>query len=360
MEITRSDYEIWLTDLLDGKLEEREKERVFAFLEANPDLREEFDNLYLIYAHSSENGFPYKKSLIKTTSELPESQFELLCAAFTEGDLDEEGKIELAELCSAEADRKKVLTLISAARLKPPSVVFNGKKSLRKQTPFEKALRLGTVIAGLAATVALLIVTSVIAPKYFNQRDLKEMSASGSHPGTEENVILIKVGRVISVKGHTSSIKPTRTEKTNTFLEDRNKDEEDDKVFPEIRIAKTEAPALAERQEIIPSLKPELIRTLSASGISESVPATDIGMNRVERFITRTLRKNILGAEENVEKPIEFFEIAEAGVEGMNKLLGWQMALNENSDENGVRESVSFSSKMLKFSKPVKKSGISR
>jgi hypothetical protein len=53
---------------------------------------------------------------------------------------------------------------------------------------------------------------------------------------------------------------------------------------------------------------------------------------------------------------LKAYEIAEAGVSGLNKLLGWEMALDERKDENGKLKSVYFSSKILKFNAPVKNS----
>ena len=65
--------------------------------------------------------------------------------------------------------------------------------------------------------------------------------------------------------------------------------------------------------------------------------------------------------KENVydNSPLKSYEIAEAGISGLNKLLGWQMALSTSNDENGDVKSVYFSSKMLKFNVPVKKNTVS-
>ena len=54
--------------------------------------------------------------------------------------------------------------------------------------------------------------------------------------------------------------------------------------------------------------------------------------------------------------PLKGYEIAKAGVTGLNKLMGWEMALNERKDVEGNLKSVYFSSKLLKFNAPVKKS----
>ena len=55
------------------------------------------------------------------------------------------------------------------------------------------------------------------------------------------------------------------------------------------------------------------------------------------------------------ESPLKAYELAKAGVSGLDKLLGWEMALDERKDANGLLKSVYFSSKILKFNTPIKK-----
>jgi len=43
MQIDRSNYEIWLIDWLDGKLDDPEVEQLQRFLGDNPDIKEEYD-----------------------------------------------------------------------------------------------------------------------------------------------------------------------------------------------------------------------------------------------------------------------------------------------------------------------------
>ena len=49
-------------------------------------------------------------------------------------------------------------------------------------------------------------------------------------------------------------------------------------------------------------------------------------------------------------------DLAKAGITGLNKLLGWEMSLQKNTDESGDIKSYYFSSRLLKFKAPVKKS----
>ncbi len=82
----------------------------------------------------------------------------------------------------------------------------------------------------------------------------------------------------------------------------------------------------------------------------------DSERSRLRRFIASTFRERILKDKEYNDTPLQPYEIAEAGIDGLNKLLGWEMALVRTSDEEGELKSFYFSSGVLKFNAPVKKS----
>ena len=84
------------------------------------------------------------------------------------------------------------------------------------------------------------------------------------------------------------------------------------------------------------------------------IPDDDEYSSNFSRFIARTVRGKILKEKTVKETPLKGYEIAEAGVAGLNKLFGWEMALDEKKDENGRLKSVYFSSRILKFNTPVK------
>jgi len=79
--------------------------------------------------------------------------------------------------------------------------------------------------------------------------------------------------------------------------------------------------------------------------------------SNIEKFLAKNIRGKILKNESSEEIPLKGYEIAEAGMTGLNKLLGWEMALEKNNDENGELTSVYFSSRVLKFNAPIKKQG---
>ena len=96
--------------------------------------------------------------------------------------------------------------------------------------------------------------------------------------------------------------------------------------------------------------------TLVASKTTFFIPAGEDERSNVGRFLSKVFRERILKEKSASDRPLQGYEIAEAGVTGLNKLLGWEMALDKKNDENGELRSVYFSSKILKFNAPVKKS----
>jgi len=77
--------------------------------------------------------------------------------------------------------------------------------------------------------------------------------------------------------------------------------------------------------------------------------------SNVELFLARLFHERIMKDKNAGTRPVESFEIAQAGITGLNKLFGWEIALQKNTDENGDTRSYNFSSRLLKFNAPVKK-----
>ena len=86
------------------------------------------------------------------------------------------------------------------------------------------------------------------------------------------------------------------------------------------------------------------------------IPEDEDERSGVVKFISKTFREKVLHEKTPLDTPIKGLDIAEAGVTGLNKLFGWEMALDKNNDENGQLKSVYFSSRIIKFTAPVKKS----
>jgi hypothetical protein len=89
--------------------------------------------------------------------------------------------------------------------------------------------------------------------------------------------------------------------------------------------------------------------------LTPAEPYDDEGGNAVGNFFTRVIREKILKSQTNEKGNIKAYEVADAGITGINKLFGSNMTLKKTMDDKGEVKSVYFNSKLIKFNAPVKK-----
>jgi hypothetical protein len=361
MKIDRSNYEIWLIDWLDGNLSEIQVGEIKLFLDNNPDLRDEFGEQTSFRLKPSDRSFLNKNHLKKSSSNLSSSQFEYLSVAYLENDLSSSQQAELKESTDMDSEKKKTFELIQKIRLTPAASGFKYKKKLIKRTLAMKVIRLSVIGLSAAASIALLIMI------YFTiARDLPdEIINTAQNTVADSSLVQPPVnkvqGRIIAdekpaIPGQKSK-NPlpemrknnpviTQTESTGTMSNDSLFRNNPDHGIPPAKI-----PVFAEIQ-----LNGGIVNnTLVAYNSVFKIPAYDDERSNFSRFIAKTFREKILRENTSADSPLKGYEIAEAGVTGLNKLFGWEMALSKNNDENGALNSVYFSSKFLKFNAPVKK-----
>ena len=362
MKPDRSNYEIWLIDWLDGKLDDKQVEMLMAFLNENPDLKEEADSLAITQLKPQKESSFKKDMLKKDPADLPPSQIEYLSVAYLENDLSASHIKELEDNLSQNKDNRRIFDAIQRTRLKAPEIAFRQKNLLKKETRGKRILRLTITGFSAAAAVALLIVSFISIPPLLN-RDNEEMALNLSY-----DTLLIQRGKSIISPENVTGIKqqPEKLIQTpsqqvivsgeqaqiintsqNPVPVDSTVLYADNTVFP---VA-----------EIPDYLVPEITREIPAATlISLRINVSDnndydYGRSRFTRFIASTFREKVLKEETYNDSPLKTHEIAEAGIDGLNKLLGWEMALVKTTDEEGELKSFYFSSRILKFNAPVKK-----
>jgi hypothetical protein len=350
MKIDRSNYEIWLIDWLDGNLSDLQVEQVLKFLYQNPDLQKDFEDLSSFTLSPSEKSFTGKSLLKKTTLELSEKQFEFLCVASMENDLNPGQEAELKEIIDLNSEKRKTFEFIQKMKLVPEDIRYEHKYQLVKKTLAQRVVKFSIIGLSAAATIAFLIAVYQLTPRnqLVNSKDrlLSVYSNNGVtnvQPDTlrqeqkpekmiailpEEKTIIPESLSVVQISNDTVLRPPDEVMKINKILISSHP------VFPVINLK----------------------NTLIASNITNISPSNDEDRSNVGRFIAKNFRAIFLKEKTPKDSPLKGYEIAEAGVTGLNKLLGWEMALEKNNDENGELRSVYFSSRILKFNTPVKKS----
>jgi hypothetical protein len=364
MKIDRSNYEIWFIDWLDGNLNEIQVEQLHQFLMENPDLKEEFDDLSIVRVNPSEKSFSNKNLLRKSIDDLSETQFEYLCTAYMENDLSDDQKIELKESIQHNKEREKTFESIGKMKLSPIVVSYKHKNRLYRRTVGQNVKRLSLIGLSAAAIIALIIMTYFTFPRqlpgksettaqsaYINRINTKSAVEKTNRKITfGENIISTKKPVKHAVD------KPAAAKKINALSEQpdiENKINHDSPAisadYSQNRPGKIPVPADIDLPKVtIPN-------TLAANSIPV-IPIDDDSQPRLSKLIAKTFREKILKEKAPKDNPLKVYEIAEAGVSGLNKIFGWEMSIDEKNDNKGELKSVYFSSKILKFNAPVKKS----
>jgi hypothetical protein len=370
MEINRSNYEIWLIDWLDGNLSHLQIEELMLFLDENPDIKKESEDIISFSLQPSEDTYTGKNNLKKSTSDLEGSQFEYLCVAYLENDISASQEAELSEIINADPDKKKTFELIQKTRIIPTTLSYPYKNQLIKKTATQRIIRLSVWGLSTAASIALLVATYLLIPQKTednNNEVVASVASSSGNNNVTETSSQSKESRLPNESTNKKLKKAAPLQKNKPLLSVIQKN------VPEI----TKPEAITDRKnDSITEIKGNEIininkiavsapggisdrainKSLVASLFNHPAPITEKEGSNVGRFLAKNFREIFLKDKSPADNPLKGYEIAEAGVTGLNKLLGWEMAFDKNNDENGELKSVYFSSKILKFNAPIKKS----
>ena len=360
MQIDRSNYEIWIIDWLDGNLNSYQAAQLNLFLDQNADLREEFNNLTNSKLLSPPITFQNKGNLKKSSSDITQIQFEYLCAAYLENDLTISQKEEIDEIVKKSPARKKTFDQIQRTIIVPEKTGYNHKNLLLKRTAYKKVIWLVVKSLSIAAAISLIIIVYTHIPPATSSRISKSAQSLAA-----DSVIQVPSSEIVKNK----QSKDSKTEPSEKKNENRPAvfSKKDIVIHHGTTIARSADSIIQtsdnqemsiEKVPVHPSV--DLGKVMAGNTLMPSIPKSETSAagderNHAGRFISKTFREKILKIKTPADTPLKGYEIAEAGVTGLNKLLGWQMALEMKKDENGQAKSVTFSSGILKIQTPVKK-----
>ncbi len=361
MKIDRSNYEIWLIDWLDGNLNDLQVEQVQAFLAENPDLKEEFGEIEFFSLKPSKNGYPDKSSLRRSAGELSQTQFEYLCAASVENDLTDDQQTELDELIGEDPEKRKVFELFGKTKLSPVNVIYPFKKQLIRRTALQNVIRISFIGFSAAAVIAVAFVL------YFSRTpDLPLKHESVSQVIVRDSIVKVNPVRKTGAEeprkeSDKKNIPVKRQNIKNTVPAQhyaRSASLSPQDHIGDVDSASNRTQIVVRKINLEPDVDftPVITANLISLNFSPAGLQEDDERPRFSRFIARTFREKFLKDRSPKDSPLKVYEIAKASVTGLNKLLGWEMALDERKDLNGQLKSVYFSSKILKFNAPVKNS----
>ncbi len=294
-------------------------------------------------------SFPGKDKLRKTAADLTDNQIEYLSIASLENDLTPEQRQELEINLRESSGNRAVFNAIQKTRLTAPLITYKNKSSLKKQTAGQKAFRIVTSGLSAAAAIAILVVSYIFIPDLVRER--KSRVASGIIRENAPSTILIEATDPIIIIPEAppaeETYKPAEADKTLlAALPDTS---------PESGLIEHQTMPLA-FIIVSPEIQyqtSELLLIASNNNVTPSEYYEERG--RLRRLIASTFREKVLGEERYSDDPLKAIDIAMASVGGLNKLLDWNMELREVVDKTGEVKSVYFSSSLLTFNSPVRK-----
>ena len=355
----RSNYEILFIDWMDGRLTDQQVAELRDFLESNPDLRDELTALSSVTLRAQNISFSGKDDLFRKPADLSPTQFEYLCIADLENDLTPDGTRDLEEAIAGDPVRKMEYDRIHRLKLTPPDIRFKYKSHLKRITPFQKAVRFAFIGLSAAAAIVLFMIfytpqrselplNGSLTAKTETIADTPEVPAETA-VSTENSQEIVTAPPVISETAIEVSVIAQVA-----ILADSTETDELTREEPEEISRATLAPVPLALTVVIE--KNDLVNTnLIAYTPEIRVQFADDGRSNVNRFFARVFHEKIMRDTTAGEKPVRAYDIAEAGIAGLNKLFGTEMALQRNTGKNGEVTSVYFSSRLLKFNAPVRK-----
>ncbi len=162
MKINRNNYEIYFLDYSENQLSPGEIADLMLFLEQNPDLKSEFEEFEILFLTPEENIiFEPKKSLKKHAVEevkgINSENFEQYFVASIEKQLNAKEEAALNNFLQRNTSLAKEYELFKRTILIPDtSISFNNKSSLYRKTPFIYSKRFLYTVVSAAAVILLL------------------------------------------------------------------------------------------------------------------------------------------------------------------------------------------------------------
>jgi len=165
MKISRENYEAYMIDYLDGKLDAVAVSELLLFLEQHKDLKKEFDLLGTITVKEAGTEVLDKSYLKKPVYDEVRGEFETKLIARFEGDLSVKEKYELEKLFPVYPELETEAALFEKTKLiSDPAIFYPYKSELKKRVPvlqvnFSYVWRAAAVVAVFALAGLLMRIT---------------------------------------------------------------------------------------------------------------------------------------------------------------------------------------------------------
>jgi hypothetical protein len=225
MSINRHNYEEFFILYMDNELSSDQRREVELFVQANADLKEEFDMLQQSKLVMDEAiVFDNKELLLRPAGHIDITNYEEWLLLYIDNELDSEQKIIVEKFAASHPAVREELNILQKSRLQPETIIFPDKESLyRKEQPARRVVMVRWTRVAVAA--ALLFAVSTAGFFVFRNNDT---------PGTSPKSGIAE-GKEIKNPSNSAGQVTNKDNKQTTGIETTSTKEEQDAIKEEIQ-----------------------------------------------------------------------------------------------------------------------------
>lgn len=358
-DINIHNYESFLLDYFEGKLSDSQAEKLISFIYSDPELIDEFENSQkLIKLNPGNTNFSFKQNLYRQEIfSNNTSNFDELCIAKLEGDLTKRELEEFNRLLSETPNLNKDFSIFEKTVSTPDlSVRFENKDGLKqKQIVANSYSRF--FYYSIAASIAVLFSILILTPENvqlnkFDQNAILYSNRNKIQP-TNNNVEIPNTEKI------TNKIEGIKLNNTNIYETSNSKKVEDtSQIIFSPDFDKTQVMAQLNPVAVGISNNKSKIQFVKVTlpEMKDNTFYSDINNEEtsLKSIVLETVNTQVLKKDKDLNK-ISAWDIAQLGINGINKITGSNIQLNKKYDNKGNLAKVEFDSKLFAFSTPVKK-----
>ena len=340
MEVNLNNYQVWISDYYDGSLSDAEEKKLLHFLELNPDLMHEFNSFGRLTLYPDISIRIDKASLKKELDNEDPEAIEHCAIALAENDLGPETEREFSSLLIRSEKARTEAETYKTLRLKPDNTIYPDKITL-KRIPLRAGIaKYAFRIVASAAIVTLLISLSVLIPRQsensytYNSAYLLPFNNTNNIPESSAPLI-------------TPVLISKRQELKSINIKERGNKETAADIEEKRIIVAPDSQAFINNVKI--SAAPDHLALLSmipAEAITDEDVPTDLSPRQ---FFAMNFRKHLLKEDVGNTDKLKAYEVADVSINGLNKLLGWDMQFEKEAGDDGKLASFRFTSQLIKL-----------
>ena len=347
-------------DYLDGGMPPDQVIELMSFLKENPDLKTELEEFEEINIEPDNKRFESKTSLKKSFI-VNDSNFDNFCIASLEGDLTNEESILFQTWLKQNPLKAREFELYKKTRLIPEKITFDFKSTLKKSsiarifTP--KVRGYFSAAASIIILLALYIFinqpganeNTVISEIITDTTTVETKSQPSQEPQTKLNIEkeIIPYNKSGDSKQHENKPRSNNIVEKPVIAQDLNigPDKSNHLIQPDtidLTLNKIQ------RKEINPLPEKSILAALVSIKNLEVVENTHDNLT-LSQMAVKTFKSEILKEEKNNINPDKFtlWDIADAGIIGINKIIGWKMDFDKEYNDDGELIALGFDSNTI-------------